>query len=912
MGRSFTDILALAPGVTDTDGDGNPNVRGARDTGLQLRLDGSNVTNPLTGKISQQGVNLESIEQVDVITAAAPAEYSRADGGFANVITKSGGNDLDGSLKVFYRSSFLDGDGAGTQPGAFQSFSDTDAYLTIGGPIVRDHLWYFATMERLDEEIPVVLPSGDFGLRTLDGWRGFGKVTWQVNTSNRLALQMNYDPVESTGNNIGPGIDPETDYRLRTGGTLPQFTWTAVLTPTLLLQYTLSRLEGHADIDPTSGNFGPIPIETRQTVNGEVIPLPCDTLNCQGETRFRTFVFPTPGPRGASSATAAESGPYNYSSYQDLTRTTVRSDLSYTVEQMAGQHSFKAGFEYALESYSESGITNPILTDRTCSFGDRGCNLGGASGPPPASNLGGSIYLEVFDPQDREMSADGYNAGAYFQDAWKPWPNLTINAGLRYDHEEIDSSGYTDFDPITEAREVARNYDLLCDAAGLTCVTGLTPANLPSIIVPPPGHPALRFDLNGDGIVETAGAEGDLIQAPFTSPAERSPDQFLITNNNLAPRFSLAWDPWSNGKTKLFGSWGKYYDRLFLSSVATEQQPESLTAQWTLAFFGTQGYPGTYSLPLQNHSIAQTGRELRTPYTIERTFGIERELAPEWAVTLSYISRQGHDLLQDKDLNHITCKQFDTTFHTDPYEVCGDGGALELDRFGKYAVASSPFYPGNVGVSIPNGAIDLYNLNHNYNQILRVGNYNGSKYTAIEMVLRKRLHRNWQMLFSYTWSKARGEAESFDTILGNDPAVSEAVGGYLDFDQRHVIKWQGVTHLPHGLLLGGSLQWASGLPYSLIYNVEDRDNLGNLSPQRVFTVTGVKNDQRNNSQVTLNGRIEKRLSLGSTLLSAFVEGENLLDGNELTLQVVDRDSRGTVQGTRRYGRRWEMGVSVFF
>ncbi|HET9480348.1 MAG TPA: carboxypeptidase-like regulatory domain-containing protein, partial [Candidatus Polarisedimenticolia bacterium] len=44
LGRRFNDILTLAPGVTDTDGDGNPNVRGARDTGLQLRLDGTNIT----------------------------------------------------------------------------------------------------------------------------------------------------------------------------------------------------------------------------------------------------------------------------------------------------------------------------------------------------------------------------------------------------------------------------------------------------------------------------------------------------------------------------------------------------------------------------------------------------------------------------------------------------------------------------------------------------------------------------------------------------------------------------------------------------------------------------------------------------------------------------------------------------
>ncbi len=89
LGRQFSDLLALAPGVTDSSNDGRYNVRGARDTGFQLRLDGTNVTDPVSGYFAQE-INLDSIEEVEVITAGASAEYGRADGGFANVITKSG------------------------------------------------------------------------------------------------------------------------------------------------------------------------------------------------------------------------------------------------------------------------------------------------------------------------------------------------------------------------------------------------------------------------------------------------------------------------------------------------------------------------------------------------------------------------------------------------------------------------------------------------------------------------------------------------------------------------------------------------------------------------------------------------------------------------------------------------------
>src|SRR4029077_16258103 len=97
LGRNFQDILTLAPGVTDVDGDGNPNIHGSRDTDLKTLVDGGNTTAPLTGKSGGQ-LNIESIQEVEIKTSGATAEYSRAQGGFANVITKSGGNDFEGTF----------------------------------------------------------------------------------------------------------------------------------------------------------------------------------------------------------------------------------------------------------------------------------------------------------------------------------------------------------------------------------------------------------------------------------------------------------------------------------------------------------------------------------------------------------------------------------------------------------------------------------------------------------------------------------------------------------------------------------------------------------------------------------------------------------------------------------------------
>ena len=906
VGRSFSDLLTLAPGVTDPDGDGKLNVRGARDTGLQLRIDGTNVTNPLTGAFGQD-VNLESVEEIEIITAGASAEYGRADGGFANVITKSGGNELSGSLKVFYRSQFLDGRAVG-DGGTFR-FTDLDLHLTAGGALVKDHLWYFAALQRVDEERPVKLPEGEGTvLESSEGWRNFAKLTWQASPSHKLALQINHDPLDTLGNNIGPNIAAESDFLLATGGSLPQLTWTAILSPSLLMQTSLSHLNTRAEIEPVSGAFQPLPIGTVVDSAGVVtVQFPCNTLNCVGDDRFNRFFFVRSSPRGDQ--VQSQSGAYFTQAGADLTRTTLRADLSYTIEEAAGQHAVKTGFQYDLESYGEGRVTNPILTDRTC--GSDTCAVA-------LPFRLGSMTLQVYEPLRSVMTAESFNVGAYAQDSWKPRPNLTVNAGVRFDLEQIDTEGFTYFSPAEEAVEALRRYDLVCSAFGPACEGTRTPGrrdgDLPGVFAPPPGHPALQFDVNGDGLLTLAGDEGAVLYEPFTTDVDRLPDAFFISNVNLAPRFSVSWDPWADGRTKVFGTYGVYYDRLFLGSVVTDQDPSWYVAEWLLGGRADlQAFPGRRSTPLTPVvSIGQTDRDLATPYTTEYTFGFERELAPEWSVAVSFVHREGSDLLQDRDVNHITCEGFDNVFGVDPMAVCGDGGFLELDRFGGRSIAASTSSGAAAVTNVRNGAVDLYHLNPNFNQVLRVTNSNASRYTSWELALRKRLHRNWQMHVGYTWSTAEGDAESFDSAQGNDPAVSDKVGGYLDYDQRHVFKWQTVTHLPREILLGASVTWASGLPYTFVRNEEDLDDVGSLTPQRIFSITGRKNDQRNASQLSVDGRVEKRLNLGRWQASAFLSAENLMGDQELILRQVDRDRRDITDGQERLGRRWEIGASILF
>ncbi|HKY33964.1 MAG TPA: TonB-dependent receptor plug domain-containing protein [Candidatus Polarisedimenticolia bacterium] len=906
VGRQFSDLLALAPGVTDTDGDGRFNVRGARDTGLQLRIDGTNATDPLTGAFAQT-VNLEAIQEVEVITGAAPAEFGRSDGGFANVVTKSGGNETDGSLKLFVRSNFLDGAGANSERREEPSFSDTVVTATLGGSVVRDRLWYFAAVDRLDNETPVALADGPFVIRKAEGWRGFGKLTLQATPQSKLAFQVNFDPLRTSGNHIGPVIRPETDFFMETGGTLSQATWTSIVSPDLLMSTLVSRLSAGTDIEPVSEAFRSLPIERVTVAGSEMsVPLPCTLRNCRGEDSLHRFFQEDTLGTSRTRGPVTEGGAYSIRGNQGLNRTTLKTDLAYTVEDRMGQHFIKSGFEASAERYEEEAVHNPILTDRSCEFRDCGIPLFPV---PPLGTRFGTLLLEVFEPVSARRHADGLHVGFYAQDSWKPRPNLAFNFGVRFDHEEADSTGRTRFSALEESREALRRFDLVCNAAGLSCTASRTPGRrdgaLPAELRPAPGDPALELDRNGNGVLETH--EIAAINDPFTRGSELIRNSFHVSNDHAAPRLNLSWDPFSDGRTKSFATWARYHDRLFLATLATGQQPFSYTATWLLSGVTNQAEAGELSLPLSDAvSISEADRDLETPFTDEWTLGLEREIAPEWSFAVSYISRKGRKLLQDVDRNHITCDQFQESFGVDPSDVCGDGGHLELDRFGFV----DPNMP--TAVSRPNGAIDLYHLNPYFNQILRVENANGSSYRALEVKLRRRLRDNWQMELAYTCSRARGEAESFADVAGNDPAVSDPVRGFLDFDQRHVLKWHGITHLKQGVLLGAVLQWASGIPYSIVLNVEDYDDARTVTPQRVVSVTGEKNDQRNESQVTLNLRLEKRIRARTAELSGFIETQNILSSDDLVLRQVDARGGDAIDGERRFGRRFQIGLGILF
>jgi hypothetical protein len=1132
LGRNYQDVLSLAPGVTDVDGDGNPNIHGARDTDVGTYFDGVNTTDPLTGKVGAQ-LNIESIQAIEVKTAGATAEFGRAQGGFANIVTKSGGNDFEGAFKFYWRGSALDGDGAGIDDPSLHggvgehglrdiTFNDYLPFLSLSGPIVRDKAWFYATLEWIHKEEPVNAVSQAF-VTGLEEKRAFAKATWQATPTNRVALIVNYDPQQFLNQGLNSLTREETGYTLEAGGPLLTLKDTAVLSPAVALETTLSYFEGtpglHPNLGPDTNRDGVLTRdrdgdgfndarerdagedfdgdghfdlwEDTLVQNGKITltywqfcevdgnlfrdppaechdhntkevdedspwpstwyplrasgdgdrrltpPGACEGVNredtdCDGhldaidedrngngildqgedrdaDTRLdlgtedrngngllddRPFpqslypygrLAPLPADRdyAINTRNGIVDGPF-YRTYEDeRSRGTLRQDLSVFVPDFRGSHDIRGGYSVEREEFSreaqghtitavnDPGYRTGILVDRV-THPDLHYDCDPYEEVCVDPRKGRITAILPIDPR-ADQQAEGLSAGIYLQDAWKPHPRLGVSLGVRFDREQATSPGWSFFTPDIEADRSDRLRALAGEEVGKD---DLVSGNNDGILSLGIGADPL-FGSQGSNPGFLSGTSNALLRSAIGSltrhrsglgfPTEQLvalypalvvngtidpaaaaqlgvrmqiPETIRITNNNLSPRIGLSWDAAGDGRAKLYGSWGRYYDRLFLSTLVGEQGIESIQRYYVFDRDAVDTRDSDFLVPflnpttgVSNHnfgrllsssppSVSQVDRGLSTPYCDEWIFGIDREIAPETALSLRAVRRRYRNQLQDVDVNHET--RID--------RVTGDLS----DRFG--AVAEFRNTDGTAGsLAVPDGRPDLFVRNPFFNQVLRVGNTNSAEYHAFEVELRRRLARRWQMQGSYTYSRAVGSAEEFQSRLGNDPSAIESEFGYLDFDQRHVVKTNAAFFLPGDWQMGAAATWASGLPYSIVSRFFANDNTGfqQFRTRYGFTVLdggalefeGVsRNSERNGSTFNLDLSGRKNFVMGRTVAAISLEVFNVLNRDELRIHSFEPsrttgfDPGGAVllsgstqlDAERPFGRRFQVGFQFQF
>jgi hypothetical protein len=908
-GRFYQNVLTLAPGVQDADGDGNPNVHGSRDRDFKASVSGVSNVDPLTGQQMSQ-VNPNSIEEMEVITAGAGVEFSRAQGGFANILQKQGSNEFEGVFEFYWRTSKLDGNGDLPTNNVVEPDAEwLQPSIQISGPIVKDKLWYRLSHEWINRDIPQPTSRGTSILQDDQGIHS-DALTWQVSPRNKLGLQFSADPREQSNFGVSSTRPEEASLYRQFESNVYTLTWTAPYSPKILIESRAAWQDYNVVIQPTeTGNkndcvTGPAFLENAQCFNLE---------------------------------TGVISGSYNQDWDDHRTRLTVGGDATVFAGRFwGGSHEFKMGLGLENERYTRGLTRRPtvnfyLLTpdDEDATDGDTPERVGIAAGT-------------FTSPEYSQITAKGMTWGLYAQDQYKPAQNFTMTLGLRVDREEINSNGNTPFDP--EAESAAYNLAVAQGDATHAAQNSFT-----------------KYEAINDffrQLAATMGVDFRDVQASMATitqestfwSASRQPENIATQNTNFSPRLSMSWDPWSNGKTKFAATAGRYYNRVDLNIPLIE-----LEAPSTNISFDTQQTPeGGFAVTGVRNSvnpavnINAVSRDLRTPYNDEWTLQVEREIAQETSLKLTYINRRFRDQFQDYDLNHVpgdfgrcipqlapgqpvivAVGPSDPDYN--PAIAPGDG--LLDDCIGESEAITQAGGGESGGDSSntlvlqkPDGTPDLYVQNPGWGDIYLVDNINEIDYEGYTLEMIRRQYRSWEMQASYTYSTAFGNGEDFAQDLGDDRSLVADEQGYQAYDQRHVVKVTSTTITPWGFRLGGTVSWQSGLPYSVLLRAPAVDaippayqNLAPATAQRFRTtyVTGQRNDQRNIPYWNVDVKFSKELNLGRNLnMQVSAEVFNLLNDSTYLIYNPLTDSGEQINGNNnqvyRFGRNWQLGMRLAF
>lgn len=213
-GRDYLDLMQLVPGVSinrekDEGSDEAVPILGERAGNAIYLVDGMPNGNEFGGGVGAQ-FNQDTIQEFEVITGGFKAEFGHGSGGVINVLTKRGGNDLEGLVQTFLRDGSLDSDNSLDRSGA-PDLSRRNYAIDFGGALVRDRLFAFGSAERIDEEreLNFSIPRGtpqvvvdferSFDLpATTEVNRLFFKLSEQIGDQHTVSQLVSYNDADVT------------------------------------------------------------------------------------------------------------------------------------------------------------------------------------------------------------------------------------------------------------------------------------------------------------------------------------------------------------------------------------------------------------------------------------------------------------------------------------------------------------------------------------------------------------------------------------------------------------------------------------------------------------------------------------------------------------------------------------------
>jgi len=205
--RTVVDAVKFAPGVTGvrmntrrgTATEGQPSFRGEGEEGNTWVVDGLAISG-VRLKNSGMKLNVDSLDEIQIISDPFSPEFGSAYGGIVNMVTKSGSNEFRGELSLIFMNKALQAARQAQLSVVNEPnyFSNANWYLDLGGPIIKDKLWFFLsenyytnTEETTDGMVDYFFIPG--GKKTTSSNNIFGKLTYSFNSNHNVSVTATYD-----------------------------------------------------------------------------------------------------------------------------------------------------------------------------------------------------------------------------------------------------------------------------------------------------------------------------------------------------------------------------------------------------------------------------------------------------------------------------------------------------------------------------------------------------------------------------------------------------------------------------------------------------------------------------------------------------------------------------------------------
>ncbi len=417
--QNWESVWFLIPGAVTIGRNGpdgvkfDPQIHGASERSNIYKLDGFEIGNAFNNQGWTTQFSTEAIQDVQIKTSGPDASTPLGQGGYINIITKSGGDKFHGSASFFSQPRSFNGNNVPGGASLDQGLHQPD--LSLGGPLIKDKTWFFASYRRvfLNQGVPrtpavlQIFTDNGFERPNYDlqerNHRFLGKITHKLTNNNILTLNYLNDvglTLNSDSRDLGT---QETTINLHNGGPTYQIAWISTLTPRLLLNMQYGYRSINSDVDLNGGDKPAVNRYAATTISAG---------NLAGQTLILQY-----GNRAG-----AASGSKGVRDHRELT-----GDLSYVKEGWQGQHIFQAGLQWKPRTRVESEIFYP---------GD-----GHVFNDEVRRVISGEVTYITFHRQFRVPTRFPATVGTttllgfYFQDKWAPHRRLTLNLGARFDRQ---------------------------------------------------------------------------------------------------------------------------------------------------------------------------------------------------------------------------------------------------------------------------------------------------------------------------------------------------------------------------------------------------------------------------------------------------------------------------------------------